>query len=324
MVRREIVIVAFPGVQPLDVSGPYEVFAGADKLSTPQAPGFHVRVVAPQAGLVRGESGLGLYADAGLGALRRGPLDTLIVAGGWGVREALSDRRLVRALQSGAARARRVASVCTGAFLLAEAGLLEGRRVTTHWAACEELHARYPQLNIDPEPIYVRDGDLYTSAGVTAGMDLALALVEEDLGREVALTVARWLVLFLRRPANQAQFSAHLQGQLAARDALRELQRWALEHPADDLSVEALAARASLSPRHFARTFTREVGTTPGRYVERIRIEAARRALEDSSTPVAQVAAQCGFGTPETMRRSFLRALGVSPAEYRRRFVRAA
>jgi transcriptional regulator GlxA family with amidase domain len=236
----------------------------------------------------------------------------------------LADAAFVAAVGAQAGRARRVASVCTGAFLLAEAGLLDGRRATTHWYACDELARRYPAITVDPEPIYVRDGDVATSAGVTAGMDLALALVEEDLGRDTALTVARWLVLFLRRAGNQAQFSSQLAAQVADRDALCELRAWIADHPGEDLSVETLAARVALSPRHFARAFREEVGVTPGRYVERVRLEAARRRLEESGDPIGAVAAACGFGTPETMRRAFLRALGVGPAEYRRRFCTAA
>ncbi|MGA8363568.1 MAG: helix-turn-helix domain-containing protein, partial [Solirubrobacteraceae bacterium] len=207
-----------------------------------------------------------------------------------------------------------------GAFVLAAAGLLDGRRATTHWASAAELAQRYPTVEVDPEPIYLRDGPVWTSAGVTAGMDLALALVEEDLDRDAALTIARHLVLFLRRPGNQSQFSATLAAQQPAREPLREAQRYALEHVAADLSVEALALHAHMSPRNFARAFAAEVGITPGRYVERVRLEAARHALEDTAQPIATVAAACGFGTPETMRRTFLRALGVAPAEYRRRY----
>jgi transcriptional regulator GlxA family with amidase domain len=210
--------------------------------------------------------------------------------------------------------------VCSGAFLLAEAGLLDGRRATTHWSVCHTLADRYPAVTVEAEPIYVRDGDVWTSAGVTAGMDLALALVEEDHGRDVALEIARRFVLFLRRPGTQAQFSAQLAAQWAERDVLREIQSHVAEHPDDDLSVEALAARAGMSVRNFARSFRAEVGTTPARYVEGVRIEAARRRLEESDEGVESVAASCGFGTAETMRRSFIRALRVPPAEYRRRF----
>jgi transcriptional regulator GlxA family with amidase domain len=213
-----------------------------------------------------------------------------------------------------------VAAVCNGAFLLAEAGLLEGRRATTHWAAGDELARRYPSVDVDTDPIFVRDGNVYTSAGVSAGMDLALALVEEDLGREAALEVARWLVLFLKRPGGQSQFSAQLASQFAERHPLRELQAWIVSHPAEDLSVPALASRAFMSERNFARAFRREVGMTPAAYVEAVRVDRARMLLETSETPVETIAAECGFGTVETMRRAFARRVRVSPSDYRGRF----
>jgi transcriptional regulator GlxA family with amidase domain len=216
--------------------------------------------------------------------------------------------------------ARRIVSVCTGAFVLAEAGLLDGRRATTHWAACDMLARRFPLVEVDPEPIFVRDGNVVTSAGVTAGMDLALALVEDDLGRDAALTIARHLVMFLRRPGNQTQFSEQLSAQLAHREPIREVQRWVADNPAVDLTVDALARRANLSPRQFARAFAAEVGVTPGKYVDRVRLETARRLLEDTGDGVAEIARRCGYGTAESMRRAFLRTVGVGPAEYRRRF----
>jgi transcriptional regulator GlxA family with amidase domain len=219
-----------------------------------------------------------------------------------------------------APHAARLVSVCTGALLLAEAGLLDGHRVTTHWMVCDHLARTYPAVEVDPDPIFVRDGSLATSAGVTAGIDLALALVEEDHGRDIALTIARHLVVFLRRPGNQAQFSAQLTAQTARREPLREVQHWITEHPGDDLSVDALASRARLSPRHFARAFQAETGLTPGRYVERVRLEHARRLLEDTTDGVTGISRACGYGTPEAMRRAFIKALGAAPAEYRQRF----
>jgi transcriptional regulator GlxA family with amidase domain len=210
--------------------------------------------------------------------------------------------------------------VCAGAFLLAEAGLLDGRRATTHWSACAQLADRYPKVHVDPDPIYVRDGDIYTSAGVTAGMDLALSLVEDDLGRSAALTIARWLVMFLHRPGNQAQFSTHLATQYADHRPIRELQQWLVENYDANLSVEAMANRACMSPRHFARSFQQQVGTTPGRYLQQLRLEAARRRLEESDASAEQIASACGFGSTETMRRTFVHALDMPPAEYRRRF----
>jgi transcriptional regulator GlxA family with amidase domain len=242
----------------------------------------------------------------------------LVVPGGQGARAA--DPALVAWLREHGARARQLVSVCTGAFLLAEAGVLAGRRVTTHWAYCDALAARFPDLRVCPEPIFVRDGNVATSAGVTAGIDLALALVEDVLGRDATLEIARHLVVFLRRPGNQAQFSAQLAAQVAQREPLRDVQQWIAERPGSDLTVEVLAERASLSPRQFARAFAAEVGIPPGRYVGKVRVEAARRRLEDTGEGIEETARACGFGTPEAMRRAFIRALGVSPAEYRRRF----
>jgi transcriptional regulator GlxA family with amidase domain len=264
-------------------------------------------------------SGLTIVPDVAIADIN-GSIDTLVVAGGDGVGDAVRDPEFVERIRILSGRARRVASVCSGAFLLAEAGLLDGRRATTHWARCAELAARYPAVLVEPDPIFTQDGQFFTSAGVTAGMDLALALVEDDLGRATALTIARHLVLFLHRPGNQAQFSAQLAGQLADRDELRSIQTWIADHPDEDCSVDALAARAAMSPRHLARTFTEQVGVTPARYVEQVRVEVARRRLEESADPIVRIATASGFGTAETMRRSFIRSLGVPPAEYRRRF----
>jgi len=315
MSARRVVIVAFEGVQPLDVVGPSEVFSTASRL---RPPGYEIEVVAPSAQPLRASS-VSLAPDRAI-ATCRGPIDTLICAGGTGVRDATRDERLVSWVRSAAARSRRVASVCTGAFLLARAGLLDGRRATTHWSACAALAHRHPEVTVEPDPIFVRDGSVYTSAGVTAGMDLALALVDEDLGRDVTLEAARWLVLFLRRPGGQAQFSAQLAAQAAEREPLRELQGWIDDNLDSDLSVPALARRAAMSERNFARAFRREVGMTPAAYVEATRVERARIALEGGSDPVELVARHTGFGTVETMRRAFRRRLGVSPGDYRNSF----
>jgi transcriptional regulator GlxA family with amidase domain len=304
---RDVLIVLFDRMQSLDAVGPLEVFSGA---------GFRVRTASLGGATVRTTSGLRIVPDA---ELREAAVsDLLLVPGGEGARE--YNPELVDWLRRNAGQARQLASVCTGAFLLAEAGLLTGRRVTTHWRYCATLARLYPDVTVDPEPIFVRDGNLVTSAGVTAGIDLALALVEEDLGRDRALAIARGLVVFLRRPGNQAQFSAQLTAQMAHREPLRDVQQWIADNPAADLSVEALADRASLSPRQFARAFTAEVGITPGRYVDRVRLEAARRHLEDTADGVEETASACGYGTPEAMRRAFLRSLGTGPAEYRHRF----
>jgi transcriptional regulator GlxA family with amidase domain len=316
---RRVVIVAFPGVQTLDVTGPAEVLRAATKL---HPPGYEVTVAAPEDGPLR-TSTVTMVPDLPLSACRF-PIDTLIVAGGTGARAAEEDERVVGWLQEAAKRSRRVTSVCTGAFLLARAGLLDGHRATTHWASCTDLAERYPAVTVEPDPIFVRDGEVVTSAGVTAGMDLALALVEEDLGRDVALAAARWLVVFLKRPGGQAQFSAQLAAQTAERQPLRELQAWIPDHLDQDLSVPTLASRAAMSERNFARAFRRETGMTPAAYVEAARVESARIALETGDLPVEQVARQAGFGTVETMRRAFGRRVGVSPVDYRSRFRRQA
>jgi transcriptional regulator GlxA family with amidase domain len=316
------VIVLFAGVQSLDVTGPLEVFSGAQSLldaTGSDERGYEVCTLSDDGAPVRTSSGLTIVPD---GRLLDAPeeLDTLIVPGGRGTRAVREDDDLLAWVAAASRRSRRTASVCTGAFLLAAAGLLDGRRATTHWASAAELARRHPRVRVDADPIFVRDGRVWTSAGVSAGMDLALALVEEDLDREAALTIARHLVLFLRRPGNQSQFSATLAAQQPEHEPLREVQRSVVESVGADHCVEAMAARANMSPRHFARAFRAQTGLTPARYVERVRLEAARARLEDSSEPIASIAAACGFGTAETMRRVFLRSLEVGPAEYRRRF----
>lgn len=315
--RRRIIIVAFPEVQPLDVAGPAEVFATSG--------GYEVVVAAPEVGPLPTASGYAILPQATLAEVVTDPggIDTLVVAGGEGTRSALADDVLGDWLRDTAPRARRVAGVCTGAFLLARAGLLDGRRCTTHWAWCEPLARAFPRLEVDPDPIFVRDGDVWTSAGVTAGMDLALALVADDLGPRRALEVARQLVLFVRRPGGQSQFSAGLAGQHVERPSLRELVAWMHDHLDADLSVPALAARAHMSERHFGRAFAVECGTTPAAYVESLRVERARLLLETTDAPVAHVATTAGFGSVETLRRAFARRLGVAPADYRARFAAA-
>jgi transcriptional regulator GlxA family with amidase domain len=316
MPHRTVLVVLFDGVQSLDVTGPVEVFAGADTQAGEPGETYRVRTASLDGWPVRTSSGLTLVPDH---ALAEAPAPhTLLVPGGHGTRG--PDPRVIAWLREHGPGVERLVSVCTGAILLAEAGLLDGHRVTTHWAYCDRLARDHPAVEVDPDPIYVRDGRVATSAGVTAGIDLALALVEEDVGRETALTVARHLVVFLRRPGNQSQFSAQLSAQTARRAPLRDVQQWVVEHPGDDLCVEKLAARARLSPRHFARAFQAETGTTPGRYVDSVRLEHARRLLEDTADGVQQIARASGYGTPEAMRRAFVKALGAAPAEYRRRF----
>jgi transcriptional regulator GlxA family with amidase domain len=318
---RQIVIVLFDGVQSLDVTGPLEVFADANRLLGERGavPRYEIRTLSARGTPLRTSSGLQVTPDGTLANAPRA-IDTLLVPGGPGARAASNDAALLAWIGATSARARRTTSVCTGAFVLAAAGLLDGRRATTHWSAAAALARSHPRVEVDAEPIFVNDGPIWTSAGVTAGMDLALALVERDHDRDAALTIARHLVLFLRRPGNQSQFSATLAAQQPEREPLREVQRSIVENVAGEHSVEAMAARSHMSARHFARAFRAETGVTPARYVERVRLEAARRRLEDGAEPIAAIAATCGFGTAETMRRAFLRALDVAPAEYRRRF----
>jgi transcriptional regulator GlxA family with amidase domain len=317
---RKVALLGFPAAQILDLTGPSEVFAIADRLR-PQS--YATELLASHAGELPTSGGLRLVADRGIEECDE-RIDTLIVAGGIGVRDARKDERLIAWLRSAATRCRRVASVCTGAFLLAEAGLLDGRKATTHWSACELLAMRYPQIEVDMDAIFVADGPIFSSAGVTAGIDLALALVEDDLGSQLALEVARMLVLFMRRPGGQAQFSNSLASQAAETATLRDLQAWIADHLDDDLTIASLAERAFMSERNFARVFTSQTGQTPGRYVESLRLERARMLLQSDDRPVESVARACGFRTVETLRRSFSRRLGVSPREYRERFRTAA
>jgi transcriptional regulator GlxA family with amidase domain len=312
-----VAIVAFPDVQSLDVTGPLEVFAMAATAGA--APAYETTIVTPSGGVLRTSSGLRLVADRGIAEEDR-PIDTLVVAGGSGTPDAVADAALVDWIRRAAGRSRRVTSVCSGSFLLAAAGLLDGRRATTHWSVCELLAAVYPTVEVDADRIFVRDGDVWTSAGVTAGMDLALALVEDDHGPAIALEVARQLVLFTQRSGGQSQFSTHLAVRRAEREPLREV----LAHIADnldaDLSVPALARRAAMSPRTFARAFRAEVGTTPAAYVQSARVEAARRLLEATGLGTAEIARSCGFGTTETMYRAFRRTVRTTPGRYRRHF----
>jgi len=321
MPTRSVAVVAYRGIQSLDLTGPYEVFQGAneERASRGQPAAYDVRVVATTRDPIETESGLQLVPQTTFASLR-GPVDTLIVAGGSGARHALADRTLLRHVARLAKSARRVVSVCSGAFVLAELGLLDGRRATTHWGRCAQLAKRYPAVNVEQEPIFVRDGRIYTSAGVTAGIDLALALVEEDLGGHTALQIARGLVMFLKRPGNQAQFSAQLRLQQADREPLREVQRFIAECPGADLGTPALARRAAMSVRHFTRCFRQQIGMSPAHYVESARLEAARRRLVESRDGLEQVASACGFGSAEVLRRAFLRRLDVTPSEYRARF----
>ena len=314
--ERRVVIVTFASAQILDVTGPLEVFSSA----TRQLPDVHyvTEVASAPGGPVLASCGLEL-ATTSLAELN-GPVDTLLIAGGRDMDLVCADANLLHQVRRVAAEARRVTSVCSGAFVLAAAGLLDGHRATTHWAECDLLAAGYPAVAVEPDAIYVQDGRLWTSAGVTAGIDLALALVADDHGRQAAAAVARQLVVYLRRSGGQAQFSAVLAAQSADSEPLRALLAWLPDHLADDLSVPALARRANLSERQFRRVFTAEVGRTPADHVEAVRLEAACRLLETTDRSVGQVARACGFATPETMNRTFRRRLGTTPGDHRRHF----
>ena len=321
MRERHIVIVAYDGVQPLDVVGPHEVFVGAGQAAAARgrAPGYRVTLAsAGWGGPITSESGLVLGTAPWPGPDER--IDTLVIPGGNGAESAAADETLLSFVQAAAPRCRRVATVCSGAFIGAATGLLEGRRVTTHWARANRLRREHPSLEVDPDPIYVRDGKYWSSAGVTAGIDLSLALVEDDLGMEVAQTVARWLVMFLHRPGGQTQFASPVWVPRAERSTVRTVQTLVEAAPGDDHRLPNLAAAASMSVRHFTRVFTAEVGETPSRFVERTRLVAARRDLETTSDTLVVVAARSGLGSAETLRRVFQRHVGVSPDAYRRRF----
>jgi transcriptional regulator GlxA family with amidase domain len=322
---RPVHVLAFPNVQLLDVTGPLQVFASANVMAheagLKKIP-YRPEVIASEPGSITSSAGLGLLTHP----LPSTPSDTLIIAGGGGVHAALLDPVLVAWVRTQSLSARRVASVCTGAFLLAAAGVLDGHRVVTHWDSCDELARRFPHLRVDPDPIFINEAKLWTSAGVTAGIDLALAMVEADLGRDIALAVARDLVVFLKRPGGQSQFSTALSMQHQTRDQgsrFGDLHAWILDNLASDLSVGTLAAQVGMSERSFVRHYRAHTGNTPARAIEQLRVEAARRLLGDSALPIKRIADRCGFGTEETLRRSFMRAVSVTPQAYRERFTAA-
>jgi transcriptional regulator GlxA family with amidase domain len=338
--ERLIVLVGFDRMELLDVVGPASVFNAASRLlvgeelaqlaragslaasdaGSRDCGGYRLLMASADGRGFSGDCGLRVAADCSLGDLDAEGIDTLLVGGGTFTREMLADEDLTVSLRRLAPGARRVCSVCSGAFLLAAAGLLDGRCATTHWAGCTELARLFPLVDVEPDRIFVRDGRVTTSAGVTAGMDLALALVEQDHGSELARAVARWMVMFMQRPGGQAQFSERLNVAVPAGSPVRALIDEIVADPAGDHRVPSLAARSSMSERHLARVFVEQTLTTPGRFVERVRVEAARSALESSPMTIDGVATLCGFGSTETMRRAFARILGVCPAEYRERF----
>lgn len=320
MLAQQVLIPIFDGVQPLDVIGPYEVLTGASLVLdlAGAGPGYVLTLASASGGPVKAESGLQLVADDRLPD--RGPIDTLLVPGGPGARSLAGDEIFIDWLRRAADRSKRVVSVCTGAFPLAATGLLDGLAATTHWRYVRVLARDYPAVDVHPDPIYVRQGRIWTSAGVTAGIDLALALVEADHGVDVAAQIARELVVFLRRPGGQSQFAGPVWSPPAQRESVRAAQDLIHADPAADLRVPALAARVGMSERHLSREFIRLLGCPPGEYVEQVRVDTARRMLESEPVLVTVAAARAGFGSAETMRRAFLRRLGVAPDHYRRRF----
>jgi len=323
---RTIGIVAFDGLELLDLTGPMDVFGMANtgllgSGAVTEAP-YRFRVIARSPGLVTTYCGLKLHADSAYGELFD-DLDTLLIPGAPDVGAVLADPAMRVWVAAMRGRVKRLISVCTGAFLLAEAGLLDGRQATTHWAFCDRFAREYPAVRLEPDRIFLRDGSIYTSGGVTSGIDLALSLLEEDWGRETALLVARYMVVFLKRPGGQTQFSGYLASEATHHPDLRALQLWIMENPAEDLRNEALAERMAMSPRNFARVFQAETGMTPAKFVEKARIDAARHFLGSSEHRVETVAVISGFVDPERMRRAFVRNLGISPQDYRERFGRA-
>ena len=314
--RHRVVALCLDGLVAFDLTAATQVFLAASEADG--TPLYEVSTCSPGGAEVATTTGFGLRPEHGLDALGRA--ETIVVPGYFAVLEP-PPAAVTEALRRAAGRGARALSVCTGAFALAHAGLLDGRRATTHWGWCDLLQERFPQAEVERDPIFVRDGSVVTSAGVTAGIDMALALVEEDLGPEVAREVARVLVVFVQRPGGQSQFSAQMATPVPARQDLRELQAWIVDHPEVDLSIAVLAERSGMSARHLRRVFRDEVGTTPAQYVETVRIEAVRRLLESSDLGLRPIARRTGFGTVETLHRAFRRSLRVTPLEYRRRFV---
>jgi transcriptional regulator GlxA family with amidase domain len=319
---KHIVIVAPPLTSLLDVTGPLEVFAKATDLISligKDTQSYTLHVVSTQEAKVLNTSTVPIVCEGNLRSINY-DVDTLLVTGIPNAPDNMVDKSSLQWLRDHVSSIRRFGSVCGGAFILAEAGILDGRRATTHWRVCEKLARLYPTIKVETDPIFVKDGHIYTSAGISAGMDLALALVEEDHGREIALMVARQLVLYLKRPGNQSQYSAMLTLQNVDYQPIHELQAWVMEHLSETLSVEMMAERVSMSPRNFARVFLRETGITPAKFIEKLRLETARRRLEETNLTLEEISGECGLGGPDTMRRLFVRHLRTTPSDYRRGF----
>jgi len=319
---RSIGIVAFPGAEVLDITGPYEVFAFANMILqkegvSPEAA-YTIAVLAEQPGPVMTMTGLQIIADKSFSQIDKS-LDTLLIPGG-DPKVLLANTQVVALIHDMEPKVRRLVSVCTGAFLLAESGLLDGRRATTHWNYCTEFTEKYPRVNLEPDRIFIKEGNILTSGGITSGIDLALAMVEEDWGQKLALAVAQFLVVYLKRPGGQSQFSSYLTREASKHSALRDIQAWIMQNPKEDLRVDSLADRIAMSSRNFSRLFLSETGMTPAKFVEMSRIDAARNLLELTRFQIDTIADSSGFKDSENMRRAFIRQLGVNPSEYRKRF----
>lgn len=324
MAKKLIVLIAMPNTMLLDIAGPSDVFHRTNMIlreKNADEPYYELAVVSPDSSTqMKSASGINVICSASYESLSFANIDTLLIAGFSFSLDWQPIWPFIQWLKKKSPKIRRIGSVCLGAFVLAEAGLLNGKKATTHWLHVEKLKSLYPQLRVDPDPIFIRDGNIYTSAGVSSGLDLALSLVEEDLGKDIALEVARQLVLYLRRPGNQSQFSRMLSTQMAEKEPVRELQSWLIDHLNQPQTVEQLAEKCSMSPRNFSRVFIKETGLTPAKYVEKLRLETARRLLEETNQTLDQVAASCGFGSADSMRRVFIRNLKLSPVDYRRNF----
>ncbi|MCC8953517.1 GlxA family transcriptional regulator [Bradyrhizobium sp. Pear77] len=312
-----VAILAVPGVQMLDIAGPMDVFSEANTVLR-DSDAYSVQIIGLSCDPIAALNGTRFLPDASIDCSLEG-FDTLLIAGSPGIQKFEDHPGLIAWIRRESRHVRRLGSICTGAFLLGNAGLLDGRRATTHWNSAARLAEKFPLVRLEPN-IYVKDGHIYTTAGVTASMDLALALVEEDHGRSTALRVAKELILFLKRPGGEPQFSIHLEAQASEIGPIRDIHEWILGNLCEDLSVETLATRLAMSTRNFARLFKRETNMTPGDFVEAARVEAARRMLEDSDTPLKKVASMCGFPRQAGLRRAFMRRMDLTPVEYRQRF----
>lgn len=320
--RRRVVFVTSPNAASLEYMGPMQVFDEAKlflEYSRRSDLAYKVEIVTTDSGPIYNRKGLSIVADVPYHALR-GKVDTLIFQAADETDSCLQDKRFINWVAKMSGKVRRVVSICTGSFILAQAGVLEGRRATTHWCACNDFRSRYPHVNLETDPIYTKDGHVYTSAGATAGADLAIALIEEDFGTEFARRVAQGLVMYLRRPGNQAQFSVQVASRFSDEPGIQEVTTYISENLQNDLRVEVLAEQFNMSPRNFTRVFKRQVGVPPGRFVEQCRLEFARQCLEQSDVALSQIARRCGYASADGLRLAFDRHLGLSPRDYRRRF----